>query len=98
MKEKYPNKHEHYLIEVLDHRRFLSATELARLLQAHFNVNVRNARKILERAAKAGFIKTSKPFTFGKGQYVYFSLEEVPNKQNIKAISREHRPPLFRLL
>ncbi len=92
------NSYDNFIVKALAKDKFLVSNQICELLSSKFNVNNLNARKILERSVKKRCIKSSAPLTFGKGQYVYFSQNEILNKDIIKEIAFVFRPPLFRLL
>ncbi len=98
-KIKKPNTYETFLLEALNERRFMPGQELTQLLQKRFdNIDQPYARKILQRALLSGFVHSSKPFTFGKGQFIYLHPDQWINKEIIQQISAIYRPPLYRLL
>src|SRR5436305_614885 len=76
----------------------IPGTEFAALLAKKFGLENDNARKIIQRAAAAGVIKSSAPITFGKGQYIYMQPNGYISFDGIKPILQRHRPPLFRIL
>lgn len=92
------NKYDSFLIETLLKDKFLVSGTLCDLLSAQYKVTNTNARKIVERSVSKGYIKSSAPTTFGKGQFVYFLPSEKLNKDTIKKIAKKFRPPLYRLL
>ena len=72
--------------------------ELNALLLSQFSIKIENARKIVQRAAQNGFLATSAPLTFGKGQYVYL-VNGLPFTKAIAAsICKKYRPPVYRLI
>jgi hypothetical protein len=93
-----PNKYEDFLMKRLSHLRFLSGNDCLQGLSDEFGITKLNARKILQRAVQRGFILSSKPYTFGKGQFAYLHHEEILDKNYIKEISKKNRPPLYRLI
>lgn len=92
------DKYNDFLFTVLEKELFESGSELRKKLTAGFGVEDANARKILSRAVKAKVINSSKPYTFGKGQYIYLFTDQGLNAGRIKQISETARPPLYRLL
>jgi len=66
------------------------------MLQGIFSVNATAARKILEGAVSNQVITSTKPVSFGKGQYAYMPSGSFLNLEKILIITREHRPPIFR--
>ncbi|WP_382549429.1 hypothetical protein, partial [Streptomyces sp. NPDC057131] len=77
---------------------FKTGNELNNMLQVRFGINTSNARKVVSRACSAGVIASSKPVTFGNGQYVYFRNNSSLNTNVIKEITRKNRPPVYHLL
>lgn len=92
------NKYDTFLINTLSKDKFLASGFLCDLLSNKFEVTNVYARKLLERSVIKGFIKSSTPATFGKGQFIYFLPNEKLNKDTIKEIAKTFRPPLYRLL
>ncbi|WP_036678882.1 hypothetical protein [Daejeonella oryzae] len=102
-KEKKANseqaKYNEFLREILATKLYESGSELRKLLVKKFSVSDPYARKIIGRAATENEIKSSKPFTFGKGgQYIYLYDDEKLTADSVKAISVASRPPIYRLL
>lgn len=93
------NKYNTYIREVFsDKNVFKVGNELNNMLQNEFGINAPNARKIISRACDARIIVSSKPVTFGNGQYAYFSKAASLNTNIVKEITRENRPPVYHLL
>ena len=79
--------------------KFLAGREVVTQLVKNFEtMSGSNARKILQRASDKGLIESSKPITFGKGQFIYMLPGETPDLAAIKAICKKYRPPLYRIL
>src|SRR5687768_11559285 len=87
-----------FLNSVLEEKLFESAIELHEMLVEKFNVSATNARQIVKRAVASKSIKSSAPYTFGKGQFVYIYNEHDFGKGGIKKIAEKSRPPIYRLL
>jgi hypothetical protein len=98
MKTKSKNEHDRFLVDYLGEKKFLVSGEIGTALSSKFGVTDVYARKIIERAVTKGFIKSSSPITFGKGQYAYFSVHEKLTLDTIKKIAKQYRPPLYRLI
>ena len=98
MKIPAKNKHDIFLIDHLEAKKFLVSGELGTALVEKFGVTDGYARKIIERAVGKGFIKSSMPITFSKGQYAYFPVQEKLTLDTIKQIAKLYRPPLYRLI
>ncbi|MFK9092083.1 hypothetical protein [Bacillus salipaludis] len=93
------NKYNVFLNEIFcDDKVFKTGNELNNMLQERFGINTSNARKVVSRACSAGVIASSKPVTFGNGQYVYFRNNSSLNTNVIKEITRKNRPPVYHLL
>lgn len=91
-------KYNKYLAEVLDDKLFESAMDIHINLINKFSVTAANARKIVSRAVAQKAIKSSEPYTFGKGQYVYIRNGYDFGKDGVKDITKKSRPPIYRLL
>lgn len=100
MKEKHTvqEKYNTFLSKLLEEKLFEPAMEVNATLVKTFNVTSQYARKILERAVAQKAIKSSAPYTFGKGQYVYIYNEYDFGKDGVKKIAEKSRPPIYRLL
>lgn len=93
------NKYNNYINEIFfDKNVFKVGTDLNVMLQKKFEITAPNARKIISRACEMGVITSSKPITFGHGQYVYYSTAAILNTFIVKEITRETRPPVYHLL
>lgn len=98
MMAKNKNQYDNFLIETLEENKFKVSAELCELLVIEFKITNDNARKIVERTTKSGFIISSAPLTFSKGQFAYFLPGERLSKDKIKEICKIYRPALYRLL
>jgi|GEM_PF-1571143 len=87
-----------FLNELLSQHLFLPAKDVNQILIDKFNITSENSRKILSRAVLKNVIKSSKPFTFGNGQFIYYYNTYLLNIEDIKIIVEKSRPPVFRLL
>lgn len=85
-----------YIIKEVSRNEFISGQDLSKLLQQEFSITPANARKVIQRAADKVVIKSSKPVTFGKGQYIYFTGEM--NQELVLKAAENYRPSLFRVL
>lgn len=92
------DKYNKYLAEVLEDKLFESAMDIHLNLINKFSVTPANARKIVSRAVAQNAIKSSEPYTFGKGQYVYIRNGYDFGKDGVKDITKKSRPPIYRLL
>lgn len=91
------SKYEFFLSSLVDNT-YLLSHDLIDKLQDKFEVKPDNARKIIQRAVATGILSSSKPLTFGKGQYLYGGPKAGFNLQVIKMFSERNRNPIFRLL
>jgi len=93
------DKYNNFLNQVLEEKLFASGNELRKKIVEKFPaVTETYARKILTRAVADKIIRSSSPYTFGKGQYIYLYEGQNLDKEKIKSISEKNRPPIFRLL
>lgn len=97
-KEPIQEKYNTFLNKLLKESLFDSGISLNQKLIETFDVSSDYARQILKRAVSQKVIKSSKPYTFGKGQFIYIYNENDLDKSGIKAITKKNRPPIFRLL
>jgi len=91
-------KYDDFLIGQLVRGRAALGGHLAKALVAEFNVSADNARKIVQRASDSGVIKSSRPLSFGNGQYLYVRTDSFFGRSLIKRFAERHRKPLYRLL
>ena len=87
-----------YLSDYLEKKIYESGKVLNQILVDRFRVTPENARQILKRAVSKRIIKSSKPYTFGKGQFAYIYNGHELDRTNIKSLSKQNRPPIYRLL
>ncbi|WP_119789577.1 hypothetical protein [Flavobacterium anhuiense] len=92
------DKYNKYLADLLEEKLFESASNIHAGLVEQFAVTPENARKIVSRAVKSRVIRSSDPYTFGKGQFVYIRNGYELGKYAVMAITQKSRPPIFRLL
>lgn len=97
-KTREQDKYSSYLNKVLEDRLCESGSELSKVLVQEFKITDVNARKIISRAADNKVIRSSRPYTFGKGQFIYLFNEQSLDASMIKRICKNSRPPLYRLL
>lgn len=95
---KQPNKYNSFLSSELYLGNFSSGAELAGKLVQKFGVTETYARKLLQRAADEGYINSSAPLSFVKGQYLYYGPYGSLDLHNIKQIAKTLRPPMYRLI
>lgn len=77
---------------------FYTATDLIDFLCRKYDIKNPNARQIVKRSVAKGLIKSSSPFTFQSGQYVYMDLKSNLNLDVLLKISQKYKPSLYRLL
>jgi hypothetical protein len=92
------DKYSSYLNKVLEDKLCESGSELGKMLIKEFKITDVYARKIISRAADNKVIRSSRPYTFGKGQFIYLFNEQSLDASKIKRICENSRPPLYRLL
>jgi hypothetical protein len=92
------NQFSSFLQERLVDQIFESGSDLRKELVAHFKVSDGYARKIIERAVKARWIRSSKPYTFGRGQYIYMPFGQELDFFKVKTVCYSTRPALYRLM
>jgi hypothetical protein len=91
-------KYNDFISEILSTQLFESGSELRLRLVEKFGVSDANARQIVARAAATKDIKSSRPYTFGHGQFIYLLQKQGISVEMIMSICRRKRPPLYRLL
>ncbi len=87
-----------FLIRSIKKSAFASGSQLAELLVSEFSVTSEYARKIVQRAATAKILKSSKPYTFGKGQYIYVLPDNELEYDQVMDICKKSKPPIYRLM
>jgi hypothetical protein len=95
--QSFQDKYNSFLNKVLSERLFESGINLNQMLIESFKVSSDNARQIIKRSVAQKAIKSSFPYTFGKGQYIYLFNDYELGKSSIKAITKASRPPIYRL-
>lgn len=91
-------QYDDFLRNLLDKRLYDSTSNLTKELITKFSVSSANARKILTRAVKNKAIKSSYPYIFGKGQYIYLNEGSDLDSKVVMTITKKSRPPIYRLL
>jgi hypothetical protein len=92
------NQFDDFIAGMVQEGQFVLGKEIVEGLNARFGVTPVHARKLIQRTADKGIISTSKPATFGKGQYIYFPHEKSLGLEAIRPICEKFRPPLARVL
>ena len=92
------NQFDDYILETVRDEGFLPGRELVESLVGKFGVSAANGRKLVQRAVQKRLIASSKPATFGKGQFIYFSNENKLSFASIRPICEKYRPPVARVL
>lgn len=77
---------------------FASGSDLGALLQERLEITPANARQIVSRLLKSKVISSSKPYKFGKGQFIYLRRGLALSLETVKSICFKSRPPIYRLL
>lgn len=90
--------YENYVVSLLGARKFLTGNELNQLLSVKFGIQAENARTIIRRIAGKGLIKSSKPLTFGNGQFIYLDKDEKLTRERLMQIAQKYRKSMFNLL
>ena len=87
-----------FLSVLLHEHLFLSAKDVHEKLIDKFTVTPDYARKIVGRAVAKRIITSSKPSTFGNGQFIYYCNTYLLDIDAIKKIVEKSRPPIYRLI
>lgn len=87
-----------FLKKYLKKSDYALAEELNAELQKSFGLSPEAGRKVISRTAGTGEIISSKPVTFGKGQFVYVYPGKELDMEMITKIAKKHRPSLYRLI
>ncbi|MCD0489675.1 hypothetical protein LPB86_15645 [Pedobacter sp. MC2016-14] len=91
-------KYDKFLEARLSAGRWALGSDLSLALITKFKVEPENARKIVQRAADQGVIVSSKPLSFGKGQFLYLRKDQFFGRIMVREVAAKHRKPLYRLL
>ncbi|MBZ6485091.1 hypothetical protein [Priestia aryabhattai] len=93
------SRYEDYILKIFSSEDvYKTGNELNNMLQREFGITSPNSRKVISRVCDKNLIRSSKPITFGNGQYVYFKNSTNLNINVVKKITRENRPPVYHLL
>lgn len=88
-----------YLLSLFEkHNRIYLGDELKEKIVNSLGKTNAAARKIIERFAGKGLILSSKPISFGRNTFAYYSLGRKITFDDLLGITRLKRPPIFRLL
>lgn len=87
-----------FLLKYLKEHLFATGSDLKELLSENFRMTGANARQAVSRASRSKVIKSSKPYTFGKGQFLYLFSSVALNEDIVLDICKKGRPPVYRLL
>lgn len=98
LKASEQQKYNDFLYELLLDKLFESGSDLRKSLVGEFNISDPNARKVIGRAVQSHAIKSSKPYTFGNGQFIYLLNDVDLDVDKVMSICKKFRPPIFRLL
>lgn len=90
---------EEYLLSLFSkHNRIYLGDELKEKLVSNLGKTPAAARKIIERFAGKGLVKSSSPVSFGRGTFAYYALNKVVTFEDLLGITQTKRKQLFRLL
>lgn len=93
------NERELYLQQlVADPDDFYYGDQLKALLVEKFGVSDTNARKIINRSADKGLIRSTYPVSFGRGTFAYHTPFKRLGIDELALMARERRPSLYRLI
>lgn len=95
---KNQEKYNNFLQGILDKKAYQTASDLSSALVRKFDVSEEYSRKIISRATTQKAIKSSSPYTFGKGQFIYLKNKTNIDTGIVKAASKINRPPIYRLI
>ena len=87
-----------FILSNLETTFFEVGSELREKLVSKFGLSSDNARQVIKRATNSGKIRSSEPFTFGRGQYAYLLPSKELHAFEIKQLCETRRPPIYRLL
>jgi hypothetical protein len=87
-----------FLVEHLKKTAFASGGQLSDHLASAFQVSPEYARKIVQRAANTKILKSSKPYSFGKGQFIYVLPNNELEFAHVMQICEHSKPPMYRLM
>jgi len=92
------NEFDEHIVTIVREGKFVAGREIVDDLCTRFQVSPPHARKLIQRVADKGLIRSSRPATFGKGQFIYFTPERSLDIASIRPICEKYRPPLARVL
>lgn len=93
------NDYDSFLIELFkDPSKMYFGDQLKELLVSAFDLSDSNARQIVNRAARKGFIRSSYPLSFGRNTHAYFSPLKRLSFDDYLLLTADRRPPLYRIL
>lgn len=90
--------YQRFIFGLLSKTSFLAGREIVKALTERFSISDENARKIIQRTAESRMIDSTKPITFGKGQFIYMLPGKVIDLGAVKRICDRYRPPLYRII
>lgn len=90
--------YQRFIFGLLSKTSFLAGREIVKALTEKFSISDENARKVIQRTADSRMIDSTKPITFGKGQFIYMLPGKVVDLASIKRICERFRPPLYRII
>lgn len=91
-------KYDSYILDHFSKINGMLGGDLNQLLISEFSIKPDNARKVIQRLCDDIIIWSTKPLSFGKGQYYYYLPGRSPSMDDIKLLFKVNRPPVYRLL
>ena len=92
------DQYQNFVYRFVAKKEFVAAAEIINALQEEYALTNSYARKILQRTTEKGIIESSKPVTFGRGQFIYMLPGQQINMTDVKHIFKKYRPPLYRIV
>ncbi len=94
------NQKEELIIKLIEKssEKCVVGMELSEQLEKRLGIKSDAARKSLQRAVAKGLINSTKPLTFGKGQFGYYLTGQVFNHRKFFNLTKKWRPPLYRIM
>lgn len=93
-------KHEEFLrnLFILEMDVYTGGELVTKLCEEFPNCSRENARKVIEIAVRNKVINSSKPFTFGKNQFAYFSIYHSFTPEMLNVVLKNNRPGIYRVI
>ncbi|MCF8450011.1 MAG: hypothetical protein K9G49_09105 [Taibaiella sp.] len=87
-----------FIQKTIKETNYIVGKKLNEKLQEHFSITSENSRKIIQRAVKDKIIMSTKPVSFGNGQFVYYRMHKKFDRAMLLEVAKEFRPGMFRIL